>query len=63
VELSKLTFWAEAQAILFLQSCYYRNEAAKAALDTYFTVKTFCPDIFCNRNPTVSPLKDSLNVS
>ncbi|CAH1382203.1 unnamed protein product [Tenebrio molitor] len=53
----------EAQAILFLQSCYYRNEAAKAALDTYFTVKTFCPDIFCNRNPTVSPLKDSLNVS
>ncbi|EFA05290.2 Alpha-tocopherol transfer protein-like [Tribolium castaneum] len=53
----------EVQAILFLQSCNYRNEAAKSAIDSYFTVKTFCADLFGGRNPLQSPLRESLNVA
>ncbi|XP_044261175.1 alpha-tocopherol transfer protein-like [Tribolium madens] len=53
----------EIQSILFLQSCYFRNEVAKTAIDTYFTVKTFCFDLFGGRYPLQSPLKESLNVA
>jgi hypothetical protein len=52
----------ELQAILFLQSCYYRNEAAKAAIDNFFTIKTHCPEFFRDRNATVKTVKAALDV-
>ncbi|CAH0549541.1 unnamed protein product [Brassicogethes aeneus] len=53
----------DLQIILFLQCCYYRNEAAKIALDNCFTIKTLCPDIFANRDANHKDLNLALNTT
>lgn len=32
--------------VLFLQSCYFRCEAAKVAIENYFTIRSDAPEIF-----------------
>ncbi|XP_060534442.1 alpha-tocopherol transfer protein-like [Cylas formicarius] len=54
----------ELQATLALHSCFYRVEAAKNCLDSYFTIRTHCPEIFANSNPQKNPpLKTNMNIS
>ena len=36
---------SEAQAILFLQRWQYQNEITRDAVDSYFTFKTYCPEL------------------
>ncbi|KAH0818268.1 hypothetical protein GEV33_004523 [Tenebrio molitor] len=38
------------------------NEAAKAAIDNFFTIKTHCPEFFRDRNATVKTVKAALDV-
>ncbi|XP_063929669.1 retinaldehyde-binding protein 1-like isoform X2 [Zophobas morio] len=53
----------ELQAILFLQSCYYKNEAAKNAIDTFFTTKTQHSELFKGKNPSSPLLKETIDNS
>lgn len=53
----------EMQAILFIHSCYYSLEKAKNALDTFFTLRTMCPELFAQLSPQNPNIITALNVS
>ncbi|XP_034249810.1 alpha-tocopherol transfer protein-like [Thrips palmi] len=50
----------DAELALFLHTCYYRLEAAKTALDTYFTVRTHAPELFSERTLQYQDVHDSI---
>ncbi|KAH0809907.1 hypothetical protein GEV33_012882 [Tenebrio molitor] len=50
-------------AVFVLKCCYYRNEAAKAAIDNFFTVKTHCPEFLQERNAMAKAVKAALDVA
>ncbi|XP_044740731.1 alpha-tocopherol transfer protein-like [Chrysoperla carnea] len=52
----------ELEIILFLHSCYYRMELAKITIDNYYTVRTHCPEFFCNRDAKNKTVKEILDV-
>lgn len=37
--------------IVFLHSNYYRIEPTKKTIDNFFTIRTFLPEVFFNRDP------------
>ncbi|KAK3924762.1 Alpha-tocopherol transfer protein-like [Frankliniella fusca] len=51
---------SDAELALFLHTCYYRLEPAKAALDTYFTVRTHAPELFTDRTLQSADVSESL---
>ncbi|XP_017781318.1 PREDICTED: alpha-tocopherol transfer protein-like [Nicrophorus vespilloides] len=53
----------ELQVILFLNACYYSNEATKRCIDNFYTIRTHCPEFFANRNPKSKQLKEGLDIS
>ncbi|XP_066260250.1 alpha-tocopherol transfer protein-like [Euwallacea similis] len=55
---------AELQVALALHACYYSLEQAKGCLESYFTIRGHCKDLFTVRNPDDDPaLKQAMNVS
>lgn len=42
--------FTELEAIIFLHACNYSVEKAKTCMDTYFTVRTHCPEFFGKRD-------------
>ncbi|KAJ3651837.1 hypothetical protein Zmor_017845 [Zophobas morio] len=53
----------EFQALTFLHSCYYDEDAAKKTADVFFTVKTSNPNVFRMRDPHKLPTTEGLDVT
>ncbi|XP_071581299.1 alpha-tocopherol transfer protein-like [Temnothorax nylanderi] len=41
----------DSELALFLHSNYYRLKPTKTTIDTFYTVRTHVPELFCNRDP------------
>ncbi|KAF5297259.1 hypothetical protein FQR65_LT10031 [Abscondita terminalis] len=50
---------SEIELVYFLHSCYYSIEKTKATIDSFFTLKTACPEFFGKKDS--EELKMSLN--
>ena len=55
--------YVEFQALTFLHSCYYDEDAAKKTADVFFTVKTSNPNVFRMRDPHKLPTTEGLDVT
>ncbi|KAK5638182.1 hypothetical protein RI129_012477 [Pyrocoelia pectoralis] len=53
---------SELHLMFFLHSCYYNIEMAKSAIESFFTIRTHCPEFFKNRNPKSTELVKQMNV-
>lgn len=47
----------EEEAIFFLSSCYYSDEAAKITIDNFYTMKTLSPEVFGNEMPQLPDMQ------
>ncbi|XP_051169298.1 uncharacterized protein LOC127286762 [Leptopilina boulardi] len=55
---------SDTDLVLFLHSNYYKMEATKTNIETYFTLRTHLPEFFTNRDLKKSPeLYTALNVA
>lgn len=54
---------SDLQLILFLQSCYFSMEQAKTTIDTFYTIKTLCPEFFAGRDPNSAKFREDVKVA
>ncbi|XP_031637357.1 alpha-tocopherol transfer protein-like [Contarinia nasturtii] len=71
-EVLKLQDWHEKQphlpniteldAIIFLHACNYSVEKAKICMDTYYTIRTHCPEFFGQRDVNGHDITAQMNI-
>ncbi|KAK5638183.1 hypothetical protein RI129_012478 [Pyrocoelia pectoralis] len=54
---------SELHLIFFLHSCYYSIEMAKTTIESFFTYRTHCPEMFRHRDLTSSKFRNHLEVA
>lgn len=72
-DINALREWAQKQPhlpsvqdrelVLFLHSCYYSLESAKATADSYFTARSHLPEFFTKRDATRSEIRTAVGVT
>ena len=51
----------DEQIVLFLHSCFYKLEATKNCIESYFDVRTNAPELFANRNPDSEAIREVMD--
>ncbi len=50
----------EDRIVIFLHSCYYKLEATKNTIESYFSIRSHATDLFSNRDPCSKEIQEAL---
>lgn len=53
----------DLELVLFLHSCHFKLEPTKATIDTAYTARTHLNDLFKDRDPTSTPVKQAMETA
>lgn len=53
---------SDKDLLQFLHCCYYSIEKTKKVMDAYYTIRTYTPEFFQNREPQSKRMKEMMEL-